>query len=65
MLMAEIAKNLVDKDPELTSPERKRELLDKVDKTWQRDHCITVTLDEKQLAGVQMMATHEDDLPQA
>ena len=60
---AEIAKNLVNDDPTLMTLENKRKLLSNIEAIYSRDHAITVTLNEQDIAAVQMIATDEDDLP--
>ena len=60
-----IAKQLVSEDPGLVAPEKCAELMDKITTIYDRDHAVIVTLSDKDLASVGMLATHEDDLPQA
>ena len=60
-----IAKKLVAEDPGLVAPERRAELMEMVRTIYDRDHAVRVTLSDKDLALVSMLATHEDDLPQA
>ncbi len=65
MIMAEIAKDLVVTDPEFASPYKKRNLLHAINEIYERNHAAIVTLDDKDVAAVRMMMTHEDDLPKA
>jgi hypothetical protein len=65
MKWAEIAKRLVENDPTLLLPENKDKLLNEARSTYDRDHALTVTLTPEDLAFVEMIATHEDDLPKA
>ena len=59
MAWAKKAKTLIAENPELGLPERKAELL----QAAKAGHGITVTLDERDIARVKMLMTHEDDLP--
>ena len=61
----EIAKRLINENPSLRSPDKKDELLGLVEKLSISEHCVTVQLDAKDMHLVKMIATHEDDLPQA
>lgn len=65
MLEAEIAKTLVEKDPSLLLPINKDKLRNELRSIYDREHAVTVTLDEKDLALVRMLSTDEDDLPRA
>jgi len=62
---AEEAKNLVENDSTLLLPENKDKLLNEARSVYDRDHAVTVTLTPEDLALVEMIATHEDDLPKA
>jgi hypothetical protein len=62
---AEIAKKLVEKDPALMQPENKEKLLAAMQAIYTKDHAVVIQLGPEDVAFVQMLATHEDDLPQA
>jgi hypothetical protein len=62
---AQIAKTLAAKDPTLLLVENKEKLLSEMEAIFERDHCVTVVMSPEDLAAAQMIATHEDDLPQA
>jgi hypothetical protein len=62
---AEKAKELVGNDPALLLPENKDKLLNEARSIYDRDHAVTVTLSPEDIALVEMIATHEDDLPKA
>lgn len=62
---AKIAKVLAASDPSLLLPENRSKLIHNVKKIYDRDHSVTVTLTPEDLAFVEMIATHEDDLPKA
>ena len=62
---AEEAKNLVENDSTLLLPENKDKLLNEARSVYDRDHAVTVTLTPEDLPLVEMIATHEDDLPKA
>ena len=64
-IQAKIAKALVSEDPGLVAPGRRAELMEKIRTIYDRDHAVRVTLSDKDLALVSMLASHEDDLPQA
>jgi hypothetical protein len=65
MRCAEIAKKLADDDPTLLLLENKGKLLDEARSIYNRDYAVTVTLSPKDIALAKMIATHEDDLPDA
>jgi hypothetical protein len=65
MIEAEIAKRLVAKSPDLLAAENRPALIKAVKTIYDRDHVIRVQLTEAEIAAVKMLATHEDDLPQA
>jgi hypothetical protein len=62
---AQIAKRLVGADPGLVLPERRKELMDKIETMYGHGGRAVVALSEKEMALAQMMVTHEDDLPKA
>jgi hypothetical protein len=62
---AEKAKKLVENDPTLLLPENKDKLLNETRSAYFRDHALTVTLSPEDIALADMIATHEDDLPNA
>jgi hypothetical protein len=64
MQQAEIAKKLIKEDPALLLAANKSKLRDAIEATYTRDHVVTLTLSHEDLASIEMMATHEDDLPQ-
>jgi hypothetical protein len=61
----QIGKALVEKDPTFANPDRKHDLLKAIDETYKRDHCVTVTLTEQEMAEAKMRVTHERDLLRA
>jgi hypothetical protein len=65
MTQAEIAKDLVARNPELLAAGNRKHLIQAVEAIYNRDHAVTVTLTDEDMALARMMATHEDDLPQA
>ena len=65
MIKAKIGKKIITEHPELALPEKKRELLDAIATVYERDHAITITLDDADMAAVWMAVTPKDDLPQA
>lgn len=65
MTKAEIGEKLIAERPELASPDKKRQLLDAIEEVYERDHTVTITLNNADLAAARMAVTHEDDLPQA
>ena len=65
MTMAEIGKALVEKDSSLVKSENKEKLLAKVDEVFLGEHVTRVELTPEDVALAEMIATHEDDLPQA
>jgi len=60
-----IAKKLTDEDPELLIPEMRVKLMAAVEEIYESDHAVTVTLTKDDLAFVQMLVTHEDDMGRA
>jgi hypothetical protein len=65
MIKAEIAKRLIADSPDLLAEDKRPELIKAVNLIYERDHAVTVQLSETDLAVIRMLATHEDDLPQA
>ena len=65
MTWAEIAKRLVENDPELLLPENKEKLRSEIDAIYDREHAVRVTLTPEQIAAGVMSVTHADDLPSA
>jgi hypothetical protein len=65
MIQAEIAKRLIAESPDLLAEDKRPELIKAVNLIYERDHAVTVKLSERDLAFVRMVATHEDNLPQA
>jgi len=65
MIKAEIAKRLVAESSDLLAEDKRPDLIKAVNMIYERDHAIVVTLSDEDLALAQMVATHEDDLPQA
>ena len=65
MIQAEIAKDLVARNPELLAADNRKHLIQAVKAIYNRDHAITVTLTDEDMAVARMIATHEDDLPHA
>jgi hypothetical protein len=62
---AKIAKVLISEDPGLVAPERRTELMQKIESIYDRDHAVYVTLSEEEIGLALMVATHEDDLGRA
>jgi hypothetical protein len=60
MAKAEIAKKLVDENPELLSPENKNQLMSKMESHYLRDEVVIIP-SRSEMA--EMMGDHEDDLP--
>jgi len=65
MIRAEIAKRLVENEPELLLPENKEKLRSEIDAVYDREHAVRVTLTPEEIAATVMSVTHEDDLPSA
>jgi hypothetical protein len=65
MIMADLAKTLVEKDPSLLNPENREKLLAEIDEVFLGEHAIQVKLTPEDIAVAEMRVTHEDDLPQA
>jgi hypothetical protein len=65
MIEAEIAKKLVEKDPELLLPTNKDKLLNEMETIYDREHAVVITLTAEEIASAKMAVTHEDDLPSA
>lgn len=65
MIEANIAKGLIDENPDLASPSKKAELIEAIDRVYQADHAVVVTLDTADIAASVMFVTDERDLPQA
>jgi hypothetical protein len=65
MTMAEIAKKLVEENPELLQARNKEKLLSGIDTIYHREYTVSVTLSEADRAAALMFVTHEDDLPSA
>jgi len=64
-IQAEIAKKLITNDPRLLLPEERNRLMENVEAIWQKDHCVTVTLSEEDVAFAQLIGAREDDLGRA
>jgi hypothetical protein len=64
-IKAQIAKKLVEKDPAFLRPENKERLLVEIEAIYDRDHVVKIKLGPEDIAFAQMLATHQDDLPQA
>jgi hypothetical protein len=64
-IMAKIAKQLIENDPDLLLKGRREDLMRKINEIYDRDHAVTIKLSEADIALVDMVATHEDDLPSA
>jgi hypothetical protein len=65
MTRAEIAKKLVEDNPELLLPTNKEKLRSEIDAIYDRDHTVRISLTPEQIAAALMSVTHEDDLPSA
>jgi len=60
-----IAKKLTDEDPDLLIPEMREKLMAAVEEIYESDHAVKVKLTKEDLAFVQMLGTHEDDMGRA
>jgi hypothetical protein len=65
MIHAEIAKRVIAESPDLLAENKRPDLIKTVEMIYDRDHAIVVTLTDQDRAFTRMVATHEDDLPQA
>jgi hypothetical protein len=65
MIQATIAKTLIENDASLLLATNKERLINEMNAIYDRDHAVTVTMGPEDRALAQMIATHEDDLPQA
>jgi hypothetical protein len=65
MTWAEIAKRLVEDDPELLLPSNKEKLRSEIDTVYDREHAVRIKLTPEQVAAAIMSVTHDDDLPSA
>ncbi len=63
MTMANIAKELIARTPKLASPDCEKELMERVQRIFDEDHCISVRLDDMDLKTVQLAMTDVEDLP--
>ncbi len=64
-IQANIAKRLVENDPDLLQPEHRGRLMKTVEAIYDKDHAVKVTLSDADLGIAHMYATHEDDIGQA
>jgi hypothetical protein len=64
-VQALIAKKLTDEDPELLIPEMREKLMAAVEEIYESKHAVKVKLTKEDLAFVQMLSTHEDDMGRA
>ena len=64
-IQAKIAKTLVESQAALLQPENKDRLLAEMDAIYDRDLAVFITLGPEDIALAELLATHEDDLPQA
>jgi hypothetical protein len=62
---ANIVQKLISKDPGFSSPDRMDELMDTMRKIYDEEHAIVFEISDEDVAFANMIATHEDDLPQA
>lgn len=62
---AEIAKDLVTKDPQLLDGKNQKKLMDLVNDAWINDILVCIKLTDDDLALAKLAATHDQDLPQA
>jgi hypothetical protein len=60
-----IAKKLTAADPELLIPAMREKLIAAVEEIYESDHAVKVKLTKEDLAFVQMVGTHEDDMGRA
>lgn len=65
MLKANIAKTLVTDDRQLLDHENREKLLEMIDKIYDKEHAVIITLTDEDQALVKLAVTHEEDLPQA
>jgi hypothetical protein len=64
-IKAQIAKKLVENDPQVLLTEARQAFMNRIEEIYDRDHSVKVSLTDKDMALVRMLATHEDDLGQA
>jgi hypothetical protein len=66
MIWAQIAKEIVEKDPTLLLLENKDKLLSEIDRIYYHgEHTVTVTLSPEDIAAADLSVAHEDDVPRA
>jgi hypothetical protein len=65
MIRAEIAKTLIQSNPGFAAPEKRDVLLEAVRAIYDRDHSVTITLTEEDLAALGMVIARTDDLSKA
>jgi hypothetical protein len=65
MIEAEIAKTLVQKDPELLLPENRDRLWNQIKLIYERDYTVTIERDAKEIAIARLAVAWDDELPQA
>jgi hypothetical protein len=65
MTKAEIARELIDIEPDLREPRRKADLLEKLEAVYDERHAVAIALDDNDLALLKLITTHEDDLASA
>ena len=63
MIKADVAKELVKKNPALLLPTNKDKLLSEIELVYDGEHAVKITLTPQEVAIAEMMVTHEDDLP--
>ena len=63
MIKAEIGRKLVEDNPNLLSEAPRSQLMAAITATYERDHGITVTLSEEEIALARMVVTRKEDLP--
>lgn len=64
MIKGKIAKDLVAENDGLLSPDRRQELMDKIDRVYEADHAVIVRLSDEEIAFAELFAAADDDLPQ-
>jgi len=65
MTKANIAKSLVADDRQLLDHGNQEKLMEMIDKIYNEEHSVKITLSDEDLALAKLAVTHEGDLPQA
>ena len=65
MIMANIAKELIAKNRGLALPSRWQELMEAVHQAYETAHSVKIILSDQDIKLAELIATHEEDLPQS